>query len=367
MSVDQVRAVAADWLSDWPVQVDLGLPEYDDRHRVWRVALLARNNGRDAIGEIQVAGDSVVSATGVDLVAERANTTGAHTRVRKSPPISFPPTPSMIVLGDARAVLAELPASAAQLVFTSPPYYNAKPECHEATGYAEYLDLLASVFTLCHAVLAEGRFLVVNTSPVLVRRAHRQASSRRLPIPFDLHRILDEIGFEFIDDIVWQKPEGAGWNLGRGRRFAADRQPLQYKPVTVTEYLFVYRKRTDRLIDWNIRRHPDQEAVQASLIANDYERTNVWRIPPAHCRAHPAVFPQALAERVVRYYSFVGDMVLDPFAGTGTTGRAATDLNRRFTLIDRSSDYFALMCADPMLRLAAPRIVEVDYYSSTLR
>ena len=44
-------------------------------------------------------------------------------------------------------------------------------------------------------------------------------------------------------DIIWRKPEGAGWNLGRGRRFAADRQPLQYKPVTVTEYVLVYRKR----------------------------------------------------------------------------------------------------------------------------
>ncbi len=64
---------------------------------------------------------------------------------------------------------------------------------------------------------------------------------------------MDSIGFDFIDDIIWEKPEGAGWNVGRGRRFKADRQPLQYKPVTVTEYVLVYRKRTDKLIDWNIR------------------------------------------------------------------------------------------------------------------
>ena len=108
------------------------------------------------------------------------------------------------------------------------------------------------MFAACHSVLAEGRFLIVNVSPVLVRRTSRSTASKRLPIPFDLHPILDRIGYEFIDDIIWRKPEGAGWHLGRGRRFAADRQPLQYKPVTVTENVLVYRKKTDRLIDWKL-------------------------------------------------------------------------------------------------------------------
>ena len=103
--------------------------------------------------------------------------------------------------------------------------------------------------------------------------------------------MLDTIGFEFIDDIIWQKPEGAGWHLGRGRRFAADRQPLQYKPVTVTENLVVYRKRTDNLIDWNLRNHPDPDAIRASLIEDGYERNNVWQLHPAHHKEHPAVFP----------------------------------------------------------------------------
>jgi DNA modification methylase len=71
-----------------------------------------------------------------------------------------------------------------------------------------------------------------------------------------MHRLFIEEGYDFIDDIIWEKPEGAGWATGRGRRFAADRNPLQYKPVPVTEYVLVYRKRTDKLIDWNIRTHP---------------------------------------------------------------------------------------------------------------
>ena len=102
---------------------------------------------------------------------------------------------------------------------------------------------------------------------------------------------MDAIGFEFVDDIIWQKPEGAGWHLGRGRRFAADRQPLQYKPVTVTENVVVYRKRTPHLIDWNLRNHPDQAAVHASLIEDGYERTNILADSPCVPQGAPSRIP----------------------------------------------------------------------------
>ena len=107
----------------------------------------------------------------------------------------------------------------------------------------------------------------------------------------------------------------------------------------MTENITVYRKRTSRLIDWNIRHHPDPEAAKASRIRDGYERTNIWRISPSSHPVHPCVFPDALAERVVRYYSFVGDLVLDPFAGTGTVGRVAGFLKRRFLLIEKSETY----------------------------
>ncbi|MDE2715427.1 MAG: site-specific DNA-methyltransferase, partial [Chloroflexota bacterium] len=242
---------------------------------------------------------------------------------------------------DCLAVLPEFPPDSAQLVLTSPPYFNAKPEYTEYLDYPSYLNTLGKAFEACHAILAEGRFLIVNVSPVLVRRTSRNTASRRLPIPFDLHPILDRIGFEFIDDIIWRKPEGAGWNLGRGRRFAADRQPLQYKPVTVTEYVLVYRKKTDRLIDWNLRNHPDQDALNRSLVLGEYDKTNVWDITPSYHRTHPAVFPDDLVCRIIRYYSFKGDVVLDPFAGSGTVGRVASEMGRRFILVEKRADYFA--------------------------
>ena len=117
----------------------------------------------------------------------------------------------------------------------------------------------------------------------------------------------------------------------------------QYKPVPVTEYILVYRKHTSRLIDWNIRAHPDQEIVKASRIGDDYERTNAWQITPASDKRHPAIFPSELVEKVISYYSFKQDVILDPFASIGTVGEAAIKLGRRFVLIDQDPEYVAVM------------------------
>ena len=250
------RQIANDWLqSSLPERslsaLRLGLPEWDDRLLTWRVALVPASDPAQSLGEIQIDPAGVIQrAPAPTMVAERLAQIGNRRRtksVRRKSEIAFPPIPNKAILGDCRAVLSEFPPDSVQLAFTSPPYFNAKPECAEYVDYPSYLTFLGEAFDACHSVLAEGRFLVVNVSPVLVRRTSRSTASKRLPIPFDLHPVLERIGFEFIDDIIWRKPEGAGWHLGRGRRFAADRQPLQYKPVTVTEYVLVYRKKTDRL------------------------------------------------------------------------------------------------------------------------
>lgn len=324
-------------------EVQLGLPEIDDRKNVWRVALKypGSNNGNGLVGEVilDAASGDICQHTEIEIIKSRlqkfaneVEENGVESRssgktARQAPP---PFLPNKVVLGDAAQVLSELPLNSVQLVFTSPPYFNARPEYTEYLDYQEYLDSLRRVFLRCHEVLSEGRFLIVNTSPILVRRISRQAASRRLALPFDLHHVLSNLGFEFIDDIVWVKPEGAGWATGRGRRFAADRHPLQYKAVPVTEYVMVYRKQTDKLIDWNIRPHHAAEAVKSSKIEGSYDVTNIWRITPAHHKDHPAIFSEELVEKVLRYYSFIGDLVLDPFAGSGTVGRVALKMERRF-------------------------------------
>lgn len=352
-TVADAKRVAREWLAriDLARAVVFGLPEVDDRYHIWRVPLLAKATE-------QVVGEVVIDAYTKMIVGER--TTGKTvlearlrgraaaqdaTAVNRNGPLFEGPPRNTVICGDSEHVLAGLPAESIGLVFTSPPYYNARPEYTDYVTYEDYLLKLRKVIRHAHRVLVEGRFFVINVSPVLIRRAHRNRSSKRIAVPFDVHRLFMEEGYDFMDDIIWVKPEGAGWATGRGRRFAADRQPLQYKPVPVTEYVLVYRKHTERLLDWNIRSHPDPQAVAASRIEDGYERTNVWRIKPSHSKQHPAVFPVELAERVVRYYSFIGDAVLDPFAGSGTTGQAAARLGRRFVLIDNEVRYAAAMAS----------------------
>ncbi len=346
LTAEQARQIALEWLKAGRLEnaIALGLPEVDDRYHVWRVPLLGGVSG-ERIGEVVIdAYTSLVvenRSTRFDVLEARllGRPSEGTPMSRRSDRYLLSSLRNIVALGDCEEILLELPAQSVDLVFTSPPYYNARPEYSEFLSYEDYLDKMRRVIRQVHRVLNEGRFFVINVSPVLIRRPNRQGQSRRLAVPFDLHRIFVEEGYDFVDDIIWVKPEGAGWALGRGRRFAADRTPLQYKPVTVTEYVLVYRRRTDKLIDWNIRTYPDQEAVRRSKIIGDYDRTNVWYIQPAYHPVHPAVFPLELAEKVIRYYSFKGDVVLDPFAGVGTTGKAAWKLERRFVLIEKEPAY----------------------------
>ncbi|CCI06157.1 DNA-methyltransferase [Microcystis aeruginosa] len=349
-TVAEAKEIVLNWLREINLvnAIKLGLPEVDDRYHIWRVPLC--NEQKKTVGEV------VIDAYTTEILADRTTRTEIiiarllkqdesklETRKKTKKEYKLSSLRNTIGFSDCGELLEEMPAESVDLIFTSPPYFNARPEYSEFEEYESYLLKLRQVIRKCHRVLSEGRFFVINISPVLLRRASRNQASKRIAVPFDLHRIFIEEGYDFIDDIIWLKPEGAGWATGRGRRFAADRNPLQYKTVPVTEYVLVYRKHTDLLIDWHIRNHPDQEVVKASKIADGYERTNVWKINPVTNSKHPAAFPVELAEKVINYYSFKGDVVLDPFAGSGTVGLAAASLDRRFVLFESNFNYIELI------------------------
>jgi DNA modification methylase len=349
-TVAQAKKISRGWLTaiDLLNVVALGLPEVDDRYHIWRVPLCQLS--RHKIGEVVI--DAFTSEIDVTKTTSPAILEARLLKKSEERPIKNSKLESeysecslrnTIGLGNCTELMEDMPAKSVDLIFTSPPYFNARPEYSEYEQYDQYLFLIRQVVKRAHRVLKDGRFFVINTSPVLLRRSHRSQSSKRIGVPFDIHRLLIEEGYDFIDDIIWLKPEGAGWATGRGRRFAADRHPLQYKAVPVTEYVMVYRKRTDTLIDWHIRNHPSKEIVSSSRIRDDYERTNVWRISPSHHSGHPAAFPLELAKKVISYYSFKEDVVLDPFAGSGTVGAAAAMLDRRFVLFDSNAKYIELM------------------------
>ena len=350
LNVQQAKQIVKEWLSEIQLEnvVRFGLPEIDDRYHYWRVPIRAKSGKK--IGEV------VINAYSTEIIAAKTTKPEILTaRLLKQDETKIAPKRqnkkeyqlsnlrNTVGLGDSARLLEDMPSESVDLIFTSPPYFNARPEYSQYEEYDEYLFKMRQIIRRCHRVLAEGRFFAINIAPVLLRRASRNESSRRIAVPFDIHRVFIEEGYDFIDDIIWLKPEGAGWATGRGRRFAADRNPLQYKAVPVTEYVLVYRKHSDLLIDWFIRNHPDRGIVEESKISDGYERTNVWKINPATNSKHPAAFPKELAEKVIQYYSFKGDVVLDPFAGSGTVGDAASELGRRFVLFDNNPEYIEII------------------------
>ena len=242
---------------------------------------------------------------------------------------------NVVVQGDVREVLKYVPDESIHLTFTSPPYYNAR-DYSIYPSYAEYLKFLSYVFKEVHRITKEGRFFILNTSPIIIPRVSRQHASKRYPIPFDIHHFLIEVGWEFIDDIVWVKPEASVKNRNAG--FLQHRKPLGYKPNPRTEYLMVYRKNTHKLLDWNIHQY-DFKIMNQSKVLGNYETSNVWEIDPTFDKVHTAVFPLEICKRVVKFYSYIGDLVFDPFGGSGTFAKVAWNLERYFFLTEIDNNY----------------------------
>jgi DNA modification methylase len=291
---------------------------------------------------------------------EKNKTTISHTK-------TYPFLNNVVVNGDVHKVLKFVPDESIHLTFTSPPYYNAR-DYAIYPSYEAYLNFLKEVFYETFRITKEGRFLIVNTSPVIVPRISRAHSSKRYPIPFDIHHFLVEMGWEFIDDIVWVKPEYSVKNRIGG--FAQHRKPLAYKPNSITEYLMVYRKQTTKLIDWNIHQY-DEQIVAESKVKDGYESSNVWQISPKADKIHSAVFPSELCKRVIEYYSFKGDLVFDPFAGSGTLGRTAKSLQRNFFLTEKEVKYFEYMKTfqdkEDLFKEDSTKFLTLDQFKETIK
>lgn len=240
-------------------------------------------------------------------------------------------TEPSLLIGDNRQSLQKIQNKQIQLIFTSPPYYNARLYS-DYVSYQGYLDSMQESLVQCYRILEDGRFVIINVSPVITKRAGREFESIRYPIHFDFHRILVESGFYFIDEILWIKPEYSVPNRIAG--YLQTKKPLSYKPNCVTENIMVYRKNSPFLLDKNIK-------IYNKNLRNDenVDLTNCWYIAPKYDKNHPAVFPEELCQKVLKYYSFVGDVVCDPFAGSGTFGKVARDMGRIPLLCEQNTEY----------------------------
>lgn len=243
--------------------------------------------------------------------------------------------------GDARD-LSWIPDASVHLVVTSPPYWNLK-EYRDGAGqmghiddYAQFLGELDRVWRHAYRVLVPGGRLVCVVGDVcLARKEH----GRHLVVPLHADIVVRcrEVGFDNLNPILWYKVANIDYE-GEGAGILGK----PYEPNAIiksdVEYILLQRKPGGY-------RSPTDEQRQRSRIS----KTNftewfqqLWRISGATDPVHPAPFPLVLADRLVRMFSFWGDTVLDPFAGTGTTLLAAARAERDAIGVEVDPVYFDL-------------------------
>lgn len=253
------------------------------------------------------------------------------------------PTTHRLFNSDAR-LMRELVPDSAHLVLTSPPYWTLK-EYHRTEGqlgfvadYEAFPIELDRVWTQCfHALVPGGRLVCVVGDVCLSRRKN---GGRHAVVP--LHASIQEhcraLGFDNLAPIIWHKIANARFEAeGNGAAFLG--KPYEPNAVIKNDIEFILMERKP-----GGYRSPDRAAKILSLLSDENHKTwfqQIWTgLTGASTRNHPAPYPLELAVRLVRMFSFVGDTVLDPFFGTGTTTLAAAQWGRNSMGYEIDPAYF---------------------------
>ncbi len=214
----------------------------------------------------------------------------------------------------------QIPDNCVALMVTSPPY-NVGKDYDEDLDIEEYLQLLRSVFSETFRVLEPGGRVAVNVANL----------GRKPYIPLNQYAsaLLTEIGFDLRGEIIWQKAKSAGGSCAWGSWQSAKNPTLR----DIHEYVIVASKGSYS----RIRRGEDTISKEEFLDAT----VSIWNILPESARrvGHPAPFPVELPRRLIELYTFEGDLVLDPFLGSGTTAVAAVESNRHYVGYELSAEY----------------------------
>ncbi len=253
------------------------------------------------------------------------------------------PTIHRLVRGDARE-LAWAPSSV-HLVLTSPPYWTLKEyrktdgQLGSIASYERFLDELDRVWQHCFTALVPGGRLICVVGDVCLSR--RKNGGRHTVVP--LHASIQEhcraLGFDNLAPIIWHKIANAKFEAtGNGGGFLG--KPYEPNAVIKNDIEFILMERKP-----GGYRTPDLATRILSVIADGHHKDwfqQVWTgLTGASTRYHPAPYPLELASRLIRMFSFVGDTVLDPFLGTGTTTLAAAQWGRNSIGVEVDAHYLA--------------------------
>ena len=254
---------------------------------------------------------------------------------------------NVVINGDSK--LMPLPDNCVHLVVTSPPY-NASKAYDEDLSLTDYLSMLHDVFAECYRVLAPGGRMVVNVAN-LGRKPY-------IPLTSHVNLIMHDIGFMHRGEVIWDKSASAGSSCAWGSFQSASNPCLR----DIHEYLLMFSKG-----DYKLPRTKTERAEgRIDTIGKEefiQQTKSIWSFATESAKRvnHPAPFPVELPKRCIEMFTFVGDVVLDPFLGSGTTAVAAKMSGRKYVGCDLSAEY----CAIAEDRLAqtedyAPAIIQTE-------
>jgi len=248
-----------------------------------------------------------------------------------------------LICADSRD-MSFIPDESVHLVVTSPPYWNIKdysgPEDSQLgsiDGYEDFVSSLSDVWRETLRVLVPGGRLVCNVGDVQMSKKN---FGRHFVIPLhaDMSRGLVDIGFDYLSPIIWNKISNIQFESGENNYLGAPYLPNGIVKNEI-EYILLLRKPGGY-------RKPTAIQREMSIIPKDeYHEmfSQIWTIRGVSKKKnHPAPYPLVLAERLVRMFSYSGDVVLDPFVGSGTTSVAAANHGRSSIGIDVSEEYISV-------------------------
>jgi len=244
-----------------------------------------------------------------------------------------------LINGDARD-LSFLEDESVHLIVTSPPYWNLKrynenpSQLGHIQNYETFLTELENVWREVFRVLVPGGRLVCVVGDVCVSR---RKFGRHLVFPLhaDICVLCRKIGFDNLNPIIWYKIANATFEVANGSKFLG--KPYEPNAIIKNDMEFILMQRKPG----GYRKPTQEQRILSKIDKKDFDNwfRQIWTIPGASTRNHPAPFPLELATRLVRMFSFHGDTILDPFCGTGTTMIAALMNGRNCIGIDIDPEY----------------------------
>lgn len=230
-----------------------------------------------------------------------------------------------LIFGDSEN-MKELQDGSVHLVVTSPPYFNAPFDYPDLfKDYDEYLDKMARVAKELKRVVAPGRIVCIVCDDILVQ-------GKKYPVVADLTKIYIEKGFTYRDKIIWIKPEGYIRISRRSGVVLQHPYPMYFYPDNIQETILIFQNGK-----FDYKSIPEEIRKQSKIDVSEYQQKkwylttwNITNVLPLQNRLENgiAAFPDEIPRRLITLFSFVGETVLDPFMGSGTTNKVAAMLKR---------------------------------------